>query len=155
MGAGITNGIIPSGGAAAAFRGALVKLTGAFSVTAAGGQQAVSWDAAVYDTDSIWSGGAPTRLTVPAGVTQVKLTGNVRWANSTANRSTQISLNGDPAANTEGLPMARVDVTNAEQNVHSAKIDVVGGDYFELELDTTTNLDTFTNNVWFAMEILK
>ena len=37
-------------------------------------------DAIVYDADAFWSAGNPTRLTVPAGFSKVRLKGNIDWA---------------------------------------------------------------------------
>jgi hypothetical protein len=36
-------------------------------------------DAGVYDIDAFWSAGNPTRLTVPTGVSGVRLKGNIDW----------------------------------------------------------------------------
>jgi hypothetical protein len=40
---------------------------------------AIPWDATVYDTDAFWSAGNPARLTVPAGISKVRLKGNIDW----------------------------------------------------------------------------
>jgi hypothetical protein len=59
------------------FRGALLRRSTDFSVGATGTYVAVSWQSAAYDSDGFWDAGQPTRLTVPAGVTKVRLVGNI------------------------------------------------------------------------------
>jgi hypothetical protein len=61
-----------------AFRGALVKLTTNEPV-ADSTDVAMPWDAIVYDTNTFWSAGNPTRLTVPSGISKVRLKGNINW----------------------------------------------------------------------------
>ena len=60
----------------AAFQGALVRLT-ADEPVADSTDVAIPWDATVNDTDAFWSAGNPTRLTVPAGLSKVRLNGNI------------------------------------------------------------------------------
>jgi len=62
----------------AAFRGAMVRLT-ATEPVAASTDAVIPWDAIVYATDTFWSAGNPTRLTVSAGVSKVRLKGNINW----------------------------------------------------------------------------
>jgi hypothetical protein len=40
---------------------------------------AIPRESVVYDTDAFWSAGDPTRLTIPAGVSKVRLEGNIDW----------------------------------------------------------------------------
>jgi hypothetical protein len=42
----------------------------------------ILWDATEFDTESLWDSGNPSRLTVPGGVSRVRLLGNVRWQSS-------------------------------------------------------------------------
>ena len=59
------------------FRGALVRNSGNQSVDSSSGTD-LSWDTEEYDTDSIHESVTnPTRLTVPSGVTKVKLSGKM------------------------------------------------------------------------------
>lgn len=59
-----------------AFQGALVTNSGALSL--AGAAAALSFDTETYDTDTIHDAGTPTKLTVPTGVTRVRLVFNCR-----------------------------------------------------------------------------
>ena len=150
MGAGITNGIIPSGGGTA-FRGALTKLTADEAVAT---NIVVPWDDVTYDTDSIWSSGASSRLTVPAGVTKVKLRAAAHWAASTAFRTAVIIKNGDEFSDQEGLPKEQTETDRAGMSLSSAVLDVIAGDYFELKLITGTGMDAIVAKTWMSMEIV-
>ena len=57
------------------FKGALVRRTS--DLTSVSPPIHVSWQAATYDTDGFWDAGNPTRLTVPAGITKIRLMGAV------------------------------------------------------------------------------
>jgi hypothetical protein len=59
------------------FRGARVRMTADDTAQNATGTLTITFDQAQFDTDSFWSAGSPTRLTIPAGVTYVELTGQV------------------------------------------------------------------------------
>jgi hypothetical protein len=97
----------------AAFRGALVKLT-ADEPVADSTDVAISWGAAVYDTDGFWSAGTPTRLTVPTGVSKVRLKGNIDWTfGGTGHRHVWMYQNGGPfygmgRESNEATPACRV-----------------------------------------------
>lgn len=97
---------------------------------------AMSWDTEVYDTGAWHDGGAATRLTVPAGVSKVRVGGGLNW-NSAGGGSTPRNLiikkNGSGFA---GQP-SQVENMGATDgfvpmNVVSGPIDVTPGDYFEL-----------------------
>jgi hypothetical protein len=55
--------------------------TTAFTMTA-GTDMAVQWNASRIDTNSFWAAGTPSRLTIPAGVTKVRLRSRVTPATS-------------------------------------------------------------------------
>jgi len=80
----------------AAFRGVLVRLT-ADEPVANSTDAAIPWDATIYDTNAYWSAGSPTRLTVPAGVSKVRLKGNLdRTFGGTGYRHLWMHQNGGP-----------------------------------------------------------
>lgn len=80
----------------AAFRGALVRIT-ADEPVADSTDVAIPWDDTVYDTDSFWSAGTPTRLTVPAGVTKVRLKDDIDWTfGGSGYRHVWVHKNGSP-----------------------------------------------------------
>lgn len=69
---------------------------------------AVAWQAAQFDDGAMWSAGDPTRLTVPAGVSKVRLTASLRWTKqATGDREAILYANG--ARMTTGGTFSRVD----------------------------------------------
>jgi hypothetical protein len=70
------NGISPAG---APFLGASVTLATTSPDIPNGPLTAVDWDTPTLDTSGIWNPGNPSRLTVPAGVSKVRVWGTVRW----------------------------------------------------------------------------
>ena len=139
------------------FRGALVHIN-APQVISNITLTAVNWDLEVYDTDSIHESITyPSRLTVPAGVTFVKLVGNIYWAdNSTGFRYFVIYKNGDLF---NGSPILRCPATGtSEGNICSPVVAVTGGNYFTLVVYQSSggNLNVVNyQGTWFAMEIIQ
>jgi hypothetical protein len=114
----------------AAFRGAMVKLTADEPITDST-DTVIPWDATEFDAEGFWDAGNPTRLTVPSGVSRVRLLGNVRRQSSaTGERQALITKNG---AAFQGQPMARHGAAGlAGQNLASPALAVSAGDVFEL-----------------------
>lgn len=70
-------------------RGALLSLNGNRSILGATNQAPtfgvrIPWDLKIYDTDGCWSAANPNRLTVPAGVSKVRLLLAIAFNNATA-----------------------------------------------------------------------
>ena len=159
MGAGITNGIIPSGGGGA-YRGALVSKTGAQTLTTAV-STALVFQAEDYDTDAIHDNSVNnTRLTVPAGVTRVRLSCSVEFGpHGTGVR--QLLFKKD-AGFVPGIPVVSLPTSPVSQ-IHyqgalSAALTVVGGEYFELFAMQTSGGDlavAAADFTWFSMEIIE
>ena len=146
-------------------RGCLVHLSGAETITTATYTH-ISWDDETngYDTDSIHStSSANQRLTVPAGVTKIRLTGQIAWEVSASGYlRAVISKNDETTAPAVARGTAETTVTTISgvavtQQVVSSIIDVVATDYFTLAVYHTlgSDLDVNVNNSWFAMEIIK
>lgn len=144
------------------WRGALVYKTSAASV-ANNTAFNVPFDTENYDTDSIWSIGSPTRLTVPTGVTKVRLSGLAYWPAAAGSASISIIKNGATAADAYvGQGSFRVASASSSPlgpvrvQAQTAVISVTAGDYFEMRVvqifGSTTNLEA---NSWFQMEILE
>lgn len=138
------------------YRGALVRRTSALSL-APSTTTPVIFQEELRDTDDFFSLGSPTRLTVPVGVTKVRLKSNVRFAsNASGIRYCFHSKNG-------ALFIGRGYVNQAAlgafltQNFQSAVLDVVEGDYFELNVfqNTTGNLNLDFEDTWFEMEVVE
>lgn len=122
---------------------------------------AITFDAEARDTDSIHDTGSnPSRLSVPSGVSKVKLKGHVRIQSHTANRyiALYITKNGSTGYIGEQGSIQQSELTVGEVHVESPVLDVTGGtDYFELALEvgTDTSIDLVAQRTWFEMEIIE
>lgn len=139
------------------FRGALLRRTANYTVSTTGAYVAIPWQSAVYDTDAFWSAGQPTRLTVPAGVTKVRLTANIEWQTSPTSQLVEVRKNGASVVG-GGSFIVRGDsgYTNQMRNVVSAVIPVVAGDWFDLAvyIGTAGELRSL-ERTWFAIEAVE
>ena len=74
-----------------------------------------------------------TRLTVPPGVTKVRLAVNIEWQTSPTNQLVEIRMNGGAVIG-GGSFIVRGDsgYSNQMRNIASAVLPVVAGDWFEL-----------------------
>lgn len=120
----------------------------------------VNFGAEDIDTDSIWNIGAPSRLTVPVGVSKIRLSAGVSWSgNSTGLRYLEFYKNGGgvpPAGSVaQGIPAnTNYNAVNCTGGVMS----VSAGDYFELRVlqNSGGSLNVLNNSrTWFQMEIIE
>ncbi len=112
---------------------------------------AVAWDLFQYDDSAFWDAGSPTRLTIPAGVTRVRLSAGIRWTpNATGNR--KLKIRGNPAGVYDADSIWASDDRPADDSgdatVVTPIIKVAEGDYFEVivEQDSTGALDILTTD---------
>lgn len=136
--------------------GARVKITAPESIANAT-PQIIDWDSEDRDTHSIWSLGSPSRLTVPNGVKQVRVSCGIRWAsNSTGERYVEIIKNGTDAA--QGLSKdRRPSQSTSDVALSTSVMDVNPGDYFEVRVfqNSTASLDIQSAQAtWFQLEII-
>lgn len=151
------------GGAAsswtAPFRGAMAKFSADKTGVDLSGGFTLSWDAAEYDSDSIWSAGNPTRLTVPAGVTRVRLHGVVRMtAGATGvDGLLVVQKNGSSAFLGGGRTAAEMAFTANGLTVSTAVLEVVAGDFFALvfQAEGQTSETLEATSCAFSMEIVE
>lgn len=139
------------------FRGALVRRTTNFSVSTTGAYVPISWQSAVYDSDALWDAGQPTRLTVPAGVTKVRLTGNIEWQTSPTSQLVEIRMNGGGVIG-GGSFIVRGDsgYSNQMRNIASAVLPVVAGDWFELTVFVSASGELRgMERTWLALEVVE
>lgn len=120
---------------------------------------ALSFNSEVYDTNNIHDVSSNnSRLTVPSGITKVKLKAQIYWsATLTGYRETRIYKNG------ADMYMSR-DSVEATDSHHinqfsSPMLDVVSGDYFEAYCyqnrgGSTDVIGSSQKSTWFAMEII-
>jgi len=121
----------------------------------------IAWSGVNYDTHSCWSAGAPFRLTVPAGVTKVRMGAAVEWDVGPAStyRFAHILKNG---AGYFGMPRQVLAASQGSSTVspfYSMPLTVVAGQYFELEVlqgsgQSTAIIASISSGSWFGMEIL-
>ena len=115
------------------------------------------WGGAIYNTDGYWDPENPTRLTVPKGVTKVKVLASILWeSNNDGFRQLRLKKNGNY---TYGLPYVRYQaVSTSGATGTSSVIEVEEGDYFELDVVQTSgksiNLreDPYT---WMSIEAVE
>ena len=115
------------------------------------------WGGAIYNTDGYWDPENPTRLTVPKGVTKVKVLASILWeSNNDGFRQLRLKKNGNY---TYGLPYVRYKaVSTSGATGTSSVIEVEEGDYFELDVVQTSgksiNLreDPYT---WMSIEAVE
>ena len=114
----------------------------------------VDWDAEVVDTHD-WHDLdiAPSRLTVPEGITRVRLVANyVTVSIESSQTILRFQKNG---IDFEGMGRGDTESDGSDAaNIKSALIDVVEGDYFELEIwRSTTNAEIGSETEsWFSIE---
>lgn len=101
-----------------------------------------------------------SRLTIPSGVSKVTLRASLRFAaNATGFRAMQIKKNGGSVA---GMGYADIPAVNGNITVlatETAVLDVIEGDYFEVEAYQTSggnlNLENNDNFVWFSIDVVE
>lgn len=144
-----------------AFRGALVYDSTDQTLTT-GTQTALDFDTEAYDSDGIHEGVTnPERLTVPSGVSYVRLRGQIRYESDTDTNLRYAFIQKNGAGNYNGRAIDWRSNINGSVMIIDVETPVIAvslGDYFTLEgrqnsggdLDVQMGVDT-----WFAMEILE
>jgi hypothetical protein len=151
-----------SGAGATAHRGALVFLGSSVSIPI--GHSVIAFDNESYDSENMHSITDNTdKLTVPTGVTYVRLTGQVRFqsADNTINGHRQVTITKNGAREYIGAALvSSYDNTGqVYQNVSTAVVNVTAGDYFSMSV-FTDNVVTVTGEAaggvtWLFMEIVQ
>src|SRR5690606_2517265 len=96
-------------------------------------------------------------LTVPAGVTKVRLTGNIEWQTSPTSQLVEIRKNGGGVIG-GGSFIVRGDggYSNQMRNIASAVLPVVSGDWFELTVFVSASGELRGMvRTWFALEVVE
>lgn len=142
------------------FRGALVKKAADQTTANYTAGAAVAWDAETYDTDSIHDNSTNnSRLTVPSGVTKVRLNATVVIDLVTTGLYTTLIIrkNGSNAYDGAGSCINLADNFNVGRlNVTTAVLSVSSGDYFEayVLIQTDTSVTIVAAQSSFSMEII-
>lgn len=139
------------------FMGALVQMSEAQNISS-GSFTTLQWGTEVYDTDNIFDPANPTRLTVPAGVSVVRIIANITFAsNAAGGRRLQTLKNG--AAHSGRLYVAYQAMSGADTRIYAATppLQVAPGDYFELQAyqDSGSTINILAQTAtWFALEVI-
>lgn len=143
-----------------ATRGALVRKSAdqAISNTTV---TTLTWNTEDQDTDAIHDGSSNTsRLTVPNGVSQVRISCNVQIGPGSGNyRKVSQIKNGSVFAGAGFVSVFPAgNLQSTLLNAVSAIVDVTAGDYFEVQVqqDSGGSLNVIANEfTWFQMEIIR
>lgn len=143
---------------AALSRGALVTMAADQAAANYSAGAAIAFDSEGYDTDAIHDTVTNnSRLTVPSGVTKVKLSGSCYLSNVTGGSDCffWIQKNGVQAFLGAGNMVVDTSSTFPRMSISSAMLAVTAGDYFDLWLLCTDSSITVTKDLtWFAMEVI-
>ena len=140
------------------FKGAMIRMD-ADQTIAHDTTTELVWGQAVYDVGGWWDVGTPARLTVPAGVSLVRVTTGVSFAaGATGRRWLSQRLDG-LSFRGRGFVILHTSPTGATNlNVVSAVIQVVPGNYISAEVAHTqgANLDIVAAfNTFLAVEAVQ
>lgn len=123
----------------------------------------LSWFLVEYDTKNFYNALTPTRLTVPLGVTKVRLSGNFNFiGNATGQRRGEIRINGNISKLPSVTKMAPgTEIANT--NLSTGVFKVTAGDYFELvvwqnsggALDVRATNATLRDSIWLCLEVVE
>ena len=123
----------------------------------------IPFQSTVYDTDTFWDIAHPTRITVPAGVTKVRLQGSVSLKSGADTGGVFVSFEKNGSGGTIGGGVFTVrqgtsGYTNNEFAAGTAVLPVTEGDYFELRVNSTSSSwDDVQAGIrtWFAIEVVE
>lgn len=154
----VAESIVP---ASEPFKGVLLERTGLLSSVSF--PAFIPWQAAVYDTDSFWSAGAATRITIPAGITKVRLTG--AWRGNPVKEAGSLACRIQKNGGFYKFSMSNITRQGEigfDDNVSwswTPVIPVDPGDFFELRInraDMTTVTDVFHGfSTFFSLEVIE
>lgn len=146
------------------FRGARARMTSDDTTQNITTETAVTFDAVDFDVGSFWSAGAPTKLTIPAGVTYVELTGQAVISLSTSDTICIVSIQHFNSSNVLqhvfGNRFVEHGSTGWTLQASTGPIDVATGDYFVLtvreETDNSVTIGgTGTTETFLALKVLE
>ena len=142
------------------YRGAVARLNA--TKTSLSFPYLVVFDRVDRDTDGFWDAGAPTRFTVPAGISKVRLKAGVRFEDSANAGVNQLQIFKD-GATLQASPYDSTRVYSSGSSVNVANvcttvIDVEEGNYFEVSVSSSVtgvnevNASAFT---YFEIEVIE
>lgn len=125
-----------------------------------GADTILTWGSEQYDDAAIFDIGQPTRLTVPAGFSRVRLSFGITWEGASVDQRTDLLKNGAAVIGAAFAYTAAGTVTSptTAYTATSAMLAVTAGDYFEVQVHLvgTGPRDVDGGNLtWFAMELMR
>ena len=146
--------------AQSSFRGALVTKAADQTTANYTGGANIAWDSESYDTSTIHDNVTNnTRLTVPSGVTKVRLLYSVLMSNVTASDDIFIAVRKNGSDSFVGNRAMVIDTSNTSPRGggETAIITVTAGDYFELNMSLATDTSITVSAIYssFAMEVVE
>jgi hypothetical protein len=143
------------------FKGALLQRS--TDLTGVSFPVLVPFQSAVYDTDAFWNAGNPSRLTMPAGITKVRLQGSLALKAGATSGGVYVAFRKNDVGDTIGGGVFTVrqgtsGYTNNDFTAATAVIPVTEGDFFELRVNaTTSSWDDIqaSPRTWFALEVVE
>lgn len=140
------------------FRGCLAYVGSTLSGADYTTEAAIPLDAELYDTDGFHdSGSNPSRLTVPAGVSMVRLAGAINCGAVAATGAARMRIRKNGTPGQPGEPVHEVEPTNTFRSaLGTGALPVVPGDYFELTLlvPGDNSINVVSNITWLAIEVV-
>jgi hypothetical protein len=118
----------------------------------------IAWQQADRDTDNFWSAGAPSKITVPTGVTKVRVGASANIGTGGANttiRQITLKKNGSVVAGGSAITVTGI---SSDLTTWSTVLDVAAGDYFEAVYFHNRGSDeslTATAGSWFGIEVVE
>lgn len=162
LGTGLSMSGTTLNAAAGSFRGALVHKAADQTAANYTTATAIAWDSETngYDTDSIHDTVTNnSRLTVPSGVSKVRLLAGVEITSLSADVWAVLFIAKNGSSTYIGSPRTYTEVGNVASgiSVASAVLAVSPTDYFEafLQIETDTSVTLTATRSWFAMEIIE
>ena len=120
----------------------------------------LSFDGVIYDTSNFYNPSYPGRLTVPGGVSKVRLTALITFSlNSTGRRFIVFRKNGTSFSGSGASNYQPSSDFVTIGNITSAIIDVIPGDYFQIEVIQTSggslSVASGTTGPHFSIEVIE
>lgn len=148
------------GSSGLAFTGALVKKSANQSTANFTNGALIDWTAEEYDNGNFHDNTTnSSRLTVPAGVTKVRVSGQVYIQNSTGDtwKAVYILKNGSSAYTGFAGTTIESGFASMSPQTSTPVISVVPGDYFEfgLQEELDSNVTINATYSWFAIEVVQ
>jgi hypothetical protein len=137
------------------FMGALARQTSGQSITTGG--VILQFDSEDYDTDAFHDNVTNnTRLTVPSGVSRVRLIGSFGHG-TLGNHTVTLEVNKNGASlDPQSVLKIEYPTRNANIQVNTPVVSVSPGDYFELNAILTGLTTTSTiSSTWFGIEVIE